>query len=173
MNLLGISGSLRQASHNALLIREAARLAAASTFQEANINLPLYNEDLEGDGLPESVVAFGAQVAAADAVVISTPEYNSGMSGALKNAFDWSSRVKPNPFNGKPIAIVSAAAGRSGGARAQYDLRLALNPFQPKVVPGPEVLIAGSHRAFDDHGRLTDEAAIKLLTDLMAKLKAI
>ncbi|MEM8978989.1 MAG: NADPH-dependent FMN reductase [Pseudomonadota bacterium] len=172
MKLIGISGSLRQASTNRLLIREAARLAKASAYVEADIDLPLYNGDVEAEGIPASVLAFTEAVAAADAVVISTPEYNKGISGVLKNALDWASRVKTNPFTGKPIAIVSATAGRAGGERAQFNLRLALNPFQPVVIPGPEVLIAASSKAFDEAGHLGDEMAQKLLTDLMEKLKA-
>ena len=173
MHLLGISGCLRHAATNRLLIREAARLVGADSFVEADLNLPLYDGDLENaEGIPASVQTLADQIAAADAVVISTPEYNKMMSGVLKNALDWVSRTKPNPWADKPVAILSAAAGRAGGERAQWTVRLALNPFQPQVLPGPEVMIAASGTAFDEAGHLTDDFAIKLVTELMDKLKA-
>ncbi|NPD21749.1 NADPH-dependent FMN reductase, partial [Alterinioella nitratireducens] len=108
----------------------------------------------------------------ADAVAISTPEYNQSLSGVLKNALDWVSRVKGNPWADKPVAIMSAAAGRAGGARAQYALRLALNPFQPRLLTGPEVMVAGPDGEFDAEGRLTGALYRDALSALMAKLRA-
>jgi len=109
---------------------------------------------------------------AADAVIISTPEYNSNISGALKNALDWLSRGKPNPWAGKPVAILSAAAGRSGGARTQFSLRNCMTPFNPHILQGPEVMIAAAGKAFDDGGQLDNEFSIKSLTKLMDALRA-
>jgi len=170
LTLLGISGALRSGSFNRKLIREAGRLFEGS-FTEADLNLPLYDGDLEtADGIPASVQTLADQIAAADAVVISTPEYNQAMSGVLKNALDWVSRVEGNPWLGKPVAIVSAAAGRAGGARAQYSLRLAMTPFQPMLLTGPEVGIAGTAKEFDDAGRLITERYEVTLSKLMAKL---
>ena len=112
------------------------------------------------------------QIADTDAAVISTPEYNQALSGVLKNALDWVSRVKGNPWLDKPVALLSAAAGRSGGARAQYSLRLAMNPFRPRLLTGPEILLAGAAGEFDDDGRLTSERYRATLTALMQKLRA-
>ncbi|MCF6444892.1 NADPH-dependent FMN reductase [Nereida sp. MMG025] len=173
MHLLGISGSLRKEATNRKLIREAARIAQASPFIEADLHMPLYDGDLEeSHGIPDPVRALSEQIAAADAVVISTPEYNKGVSGVLKNALDWVSRTKPNPWDGKPVAILSATAGRAGGERAQFDLRLKMNPFNPRVIAGPEVLIASSSNAFDENGHLKDEGSQELLGKLMDALKA-
>lgn len=173
MHLLGISGSLRKDSTNRKLIREAARIAEASHYVEADLMMPLYDGDLEESaGIPEEVQTLVAQIAAADAVVISTPEYNKGVSGVLKNALDWVSRTKPNPWDGKPVAILSAAAGRAGGERAQFDLRLKMNPFNPRVLAGPEVMIAATHNAFDDAGQLKDEGTQQFLGKLMDALRA-
>jgi chromate reductase, NAD(P)H dehydrogenase (quinone) len=171
--LLGISGSLRKASTNTMLMRNAAAIFGADEFIEADINLPLYNGDLEdAEGIPATVQKLADQIAAADAVIIATPEYNKALSGVLKNALDWVSRTKGGPWKDKPVAIMSAAAGRAGGERSQFSLRLAMTPFRPHILQGPEVLVANSAKEFDENGKLTGEIYIKLLTELMEALKA-
>lgn len=171
--LLGISGSLRKASTNTMLMRNAAAIFGADTFIEGDINLPLYNGDLEtAEGVPASVQLLADQIAAADAVIIATPEYNKALSGSLKNALDWVSRTKGGPWKDKPVAIMSAAAGRAGGERSQSSLRLAMTPFRPNLLQGPEVLVANSGKEFDDDGKLTNERYIQTLTELMTELKA-
>lgn len=171
MKLLGISGSLRRESTNTKLIREAARLFEPSEFVLADLNLPLFNEDVEAEGIPEAVSTLCAQIAAADAIVISTPEYNKAPPGALKNALDWVSRPRPMATIGKPVAVVSAAAGMAGGQRAKSALYLMLIPFGVRFVFDPEINLGASARKFDEAGRLTDEVAEKLLGSLMASLK--
>ena len=172
--LLGISGSLRRASHNTKLLQNAAETFGCERYTLASIDLPLYNGDLEeATGIPAGVQTLADQIAAADGVLIATPEYNKGMSGALKNALDWISRVKDAPLKGKPVAIMSASAGISGGARAQYALRLALVPFDARVLNGPEVLVGASHDAFDDDGRLKAEASRRFVDQQMAALRAL
>lgn len=89
----------------------------------------------------------------------------------LKNALDWISRTKGAPWRDKPVAILSAAGGRAGGERSQFSLRLCLTPFRPRLITGPEVMIAQSDQAFDAEGRLTDPRSIAALTDLMAVLR--
>jgi chromate reductase len=171
--LLGISGSLRKASTNTMLMRNAAATFNADTFIEGDINLPLYNGDLEkAEGVPASVQLLADQIVLADAVIIATPEYNKALSGSLKNALDWVSRTKGGPWKDKPVAIMSAAAGRAGGERSQSSLRLAMMPFRPNLLQGPEVLIANSSNEFDEQGELTNERYIQVLTELMAELKA-
>ena len=105
-------------------------------------------------------------------MILSTPEYNKLLSGSLKNALDWVSRAKGAPWAGKPVAVMSAAAGRAGGERGQWTLRLALNPFRPHVIPGPELMIANSGEAFDEDGALQDAYAQKLVGELMHSLRA-
>lgn len=113
--LLGISGALRKDSTNTKLIRQAARIFAPESFIEADLHLPLYDGDLEqAEGIPAHVQTLADQIANADAVIISTPEYNKALSGVLKNALDWVSRTDGSPWNGKPLAIMSAADGRAG-----------------------------------------------------------
>ncbi len=173
IKLLGISGSLRKGSTNTMLVREAARLFGAADFTMADIRMPLYDGDLEeASGVPDAAMALHGQILGADAIIISTPEYNKNLPGVLKNALDWVSRVTPAAFTGTPLAIVSAAAGRAGGERSQYSLRHCLTPFNPLVLQGPEVMIASSGSAFDEAGQLTDTRSIQGLTKLMEALRA-
>jgi chromate reductase len=172
-SLLGISGSLRGGSTNSRLVREAARLFDPADFTEADLNLPLYDGDHEeATGIPSAVQRLADQIAAADAVVISTPEYNKGPSGVLKNALDWVSRTKGAPWRDKPVAVMSAAAGRAGGERAQMILRGFLVPFRPRLLYGPELHLADSGNAFDANGRLSSELYLKTLEELVQALKA-
>jgi chromate reductase, NAD(P)H dehydrogenase (quinone) len=173
LTLLGISGALRRASTNRLLLAEARRLFGPARMTEADLRLPLYDGDLETEsGIPPAVQHLADQIREADAVVIATPEYNKAIPGVLKNALDWVSRTKGGPWRDKPVAIVSAAAGRAGGERSQFSLRLAMTPFRAHVLPGPEVMVADSASAFDEAGRLRSEATVKLLAELMALLRA-
>lgn len=173
LNLLLISGALRKGSTNRLLLREAARHFAADQVQEADLNLPLYDGDLEeAEGIPAAVQALADQIQAADAVVISTPEYNRAPSGVLKNALDWVSRTEGNPWQGKPVAVLSAAAGRAGGELAQHVLRGFLQPFQPRLLSGPAVHLATSFQEFDEAGQLKSERYSESLATLMTALKA-
>ena len=131
--LLGISGSLRAGSHNRKLVAEAGRVFAPDSFVVGDIGLPLYDGDVEAQGFPDAVERLAAQVRAADAVVISTPEYNKALSGALKNALDWLSRVKPGRHlagqaGGDHFGDRRPRGRRTGG---RYSLRLCLNPFRP------------------------------------------
>ncbi len=172
--LLGISGALRKASTNRQLLKEAARLFGDASYTEADINLPLYNgDDEEAHGVPAVVHTLAQQIADADAVLIASPEYNKGPSGALKNAFDWVSRVEGTPWTGKPVAIMSAAAGRTGGERATMTLRSFLQPFRPMILQGPEVHVAASYEAFDEQGQLKGEMYVKDLTTLMKSLREL
>jgi chromate reductase len=173
LKLLGLSGALRADSTNSKLLREAARLFGESDFVEADLRLPLYDGDAEdADGIPQSVALLSDQIAGADAVIISTPEYNKGPSGVLKNALDWVSRTRGGPWNGKPVAVMSAAAGRAGGERAQLVLRTFLVPFRPRLLTGPEVHLGDAANQFDDAGRLVSERYEATLSELMAALRA-
>ena len=172
LKIIALCGSLRAASTNRTLLRFAAGRAGPARLTEGNLRLPLYDGDLEAaEGVPAAVVALADQIRAADAVLIASPEYNGGISGVMKNALDWLSRVKEPALRGKPVALLSAAAGRSGGGRAQYNLRLALVAFRPALIPGPEVMVGASHDAFDADGRPTDPTTIALVDDLMGQLR--
>ncbi|WP_377192577.1 NADPH-dependent FMN reductase [Ruegeria meonggei] len=170
--LLGLSGSLRESATNRKLLREAARLFAPGTYIEADLNLPLYDGDLEdGEGIPAPVQVLADQIAQAHAVIVSTPEYNKGPSGVLKNALDWVSRTAGRPWADKPVAVMSAAAGRAGGERAQMVLRGYMVPFQPRILQGPEIHLASSSNEFDAQGKLTSDRYESALQTLMQKLR--
>lgn len=170
--LLLISGALRKSSTNTKLLREAARLFGDAEVVEADLNLPLYDGDLEeAEGIPATVQTLAAQIAAAAAVVISTPEYNKAPSGVLKNALDWVSRTDGTPWADKPVAVLSAAAGRAGGEMAQSILRGYLQPFHPRLLSGPALHLASSYQEFDDTGRLKNERSAESLMQLMVKLR--
>lgn len=171
--LLGLSGSLRRKSTNRYLIR-AAGAAYGADFIEADLDLPLFNEDIQNnEGIPAKVQTLADQIAAAEAVVISTPEYNKNLSGVLKNALDWVSRTEGSPWLNKPVAIMSAAAGRAGGERAQNSLRLCMVPFRPLILQGPELFVAQTSQQFDADGTLTNDFLRDLLQELMDDLKAL
>lgn len=172
VNILGLSGSLRQSSINTATLHAAAELAGEGVSLSVRrlTEIPLYDGDVEAAGIPDGVIALAAEISAADAVLIASPEYNYSISGVMKNALDWLSRVKDQPvFRNKPVAIVSATAGGMGGPRAQYALRLALTPTGARVLTAPEVLIGPAATAFDD-GKLVNEMSRKLLGDLVSAL---
>lgn len=172
LTLLTICGALRAGSTNRMLLAEAARLFGAAHVADGNLRLPLYDNDLEdASGIPDEVQHLADQIRGADAVVISTPEYNKSLSGVLKNGLDWVSRVPGSVWRDKPVAIVSAADGRAGGERAQFALRLCMVAFRPRLLTGPEVMVANARSAFDVQGHLTDARTVKGLTELMQALR--
>ena len=170
--LAGIAGSLRRDSFNAALLREAQALAPAATRMEIVdlAPLPLYNRDLEDDGVPAPVEDFRQALAAADGLVVATPEYNYSIPGVLKNAIDWASRPPDSPLDGKPMAIMGAG-GRFGTVRAQMHLREIALHNSMRVMIDPEVFVAGAWSAFDDQGRLTDERLRERVRQLMAAFR--
>ena len=172
LTLLGLCGSLRRDSWNRKLMFAARDAFGPARFVEGDLRLPLYDGDLEAEGVPAGVQTLKDQVRAADAVVIACPEYNKAPPGVLKNALDWLSRGG-QPWEDKPVAIVSAAAGRAGGERTQFALRLMMVPFQARLLQGPEVLIANPAEVFDAQGRIADPRAVKAVEGLMQKLRAL
>src|SRR5438552_12499694 len=123
INVLAICGSLRAGSFNKAALRTAIELKPPGmTIETADIgSIPLYNEDVRALGFPPPVERLRAQIAAADALLFVVPEYNYSMPGVLKNAIDWASRPPDQPFAGKPVAIMGAAAGMAGTAAPESD----------------------------------------------------
>ena len=121
-------------------------------------------------GFPAPVETLRQQIKAADALLFACPEYNYSMSGVLKNAIDWASRPPDQPFAGKPLAIISAAAGMAGGARSQLHLRQSCVFLDMHPLNKPEVLIFQAQNKFDANGELTDDVARRLIGDLLAAL---
>lgn len=177
IEVLGISGSLRQQSLNTLLLKAAIELAPEGMrIRLASIEMPLYNEDLREQGDPETVRQLRSQIAAADAVLIATPEYNFSVPGVLKNAIDWASRPPDQPFNGKPVALMGVSPGRIGTARAQNHLRQTLVCLNASVLNKPSVMVGGVKGIFGEDGQMIDHSTRahveKLLTALAAQVNS-
>jgi chromate reductase len=173
MKFLGISGSLRAASLNTASLRAAMELLPEGvTMEIAEIkDIPLYDDDTRAAGMPAAVTALQTSIAAADAVIIATPEYNYSIPGVLKNAIDWISRTQPQPFAGKPVGIIGASMGALGTGRAQYDLRKIFVFLDGHVLNKPEVMIAAAHTKFDAEGKLADEATRKFLATMLVAMR--
>jgi chromate reductase len=174
IKIVGFTGSLRRHSFNEAALRAAQALLPENVELEilSLAALPFYNADVEAEGMPSVVAEFRDRLAAADAVLISTPEYNFSLPPALKNALDWASRGDKPPLFGKPVAIMSASPSKLGGARVQYHLRQVCVSLNLIPVNNPEVFIAEAHTKFDDAGNLIDEQAKRLIAKLLEALLA-
>ncbi len=172
VKILGFVGSLRKGSYNKALMRAAEDLvpenAEIEVFDIAQI--PMFNQDLERQP-PQIVREFKAKIRQADALLIATPEYNYSVPGVLKNAMDSASRPHgDNPFEGKPVAIMSASIGRLGGARAQYHLRQSFVYLNMHPINFPEVMLSNAGDNVDKNGRLTNKETRRLIKQLLEEL---
>jgi chromate reductase len=171
--ILALPGSLRRDGYNQRLLDNAARITPDGMRIEIYADLalvPMFDEDLEavtGAG-PDSVRRLRDAIAAADGVLIATPEYNQSIPGVLKNAIDWLSRPAPaEVLVGKPIAIIGASPGRWGTRLAQAALRQVLVATESAVMPAPMLFVRDAALAFDGHGELIDAAALDSLRKLL------
>ena len=160
MRVLGISGSLRGDSYNTKLLRHAGELfedeGVEFSIYDGLKDVPPYDEDDDMDGAPEAVSRLRAAVRGADAVFFTTPEYNSSIPGALKNALDWVSRpLATNAVRNKPVAVIGASAGMFGAVWAQAELRKVLGAMGARVAEG-EVAVGRAMDRFDANGRLSE-----------------
>ena len=173
LKVLGICGSLRKASYNMAALRACGELLppGMSLRITSIADMPMFDQDVFDAGLPEPVKRIRGEIAAADGLLLASPEYNFSVSGALKNVIDWGSRAPNQVFLEKPVAIFSATGGPLGGARVQYDLRRMLGQLVAHVQPKPEVFIGMAATKFDAQGKLTDETTRKFLTELLAGFK--
>jgi chromate reductase, NAD(P)H dehydrogenase (quinone) len=172
MRILGIAGSLRRGSHNRKLLRAAGRAlppGAELVEWEGLAGLPIFDEDMENDP-PADVQAFLDEVERADAILISTPEYNASLPGGLKNALDWASRPFPdNVLKDKPSAVIGASTGLFGAVWAQAEVRKALKASGAHVLES-ELPVGMADGAFDDDGALADPDLSARLHDLVLDL---
>ncbi len=174
IKVMGLSGSLRKGSYNTMLLHAAQELAPAGMSIDIYdlAPLPMYNDDVRVAGYPPEVQKFRAAIAASDAILFASPEYNYSVSGVLKNAIDWASRAPNMPFAGRTAAIVGASGGVLGTARSQRDLRWIMSGLDVYVVNLPHVYVGGAAQKFAD-GKLTDQGSrdfIKQLLDNLADL---
>lgn len=172
--IVGIAGSLRKASWNRGLIRAAMeQLPDGVEMVELDLGLvPLFNQDVEDQGDPPSVIALKDVIRLADALLIATPEYNNGMTGVLKNAIDWSSRpARSSVLRDKPTAVIGVSPGAGAAARAQQQVRDALIYTGGCVLPEPELLIGGALDKFDADGNVTDPKLREQVAQVAAALR--
>jgi chromate reductase len=169
MTLLGITGSLRSASYNTLLLRTVGTMLPNDVnFSFTGLrNIPMFDQDLEQQGNPQSVQALKEAIAQADGIVIATPEYSRGIPGALKNALDWISRGPVRPLSGKPVIVMSASTSPFGGIRAQTELRQLLTHMNAMVIHSPEVAVAAANTKFDENGTFIDEKGRTIMSTLL------
>jgi chromate reductase len=175
VQLLGIPGSLRAQSYNlGALQAVASLLPAGMTFTIASLaDLPFYNADVEQRGFPAAVDNFRKQVAAADALIFAVPEYNFSVSGALKNALEWLSRPPNSPTNGKPCGVLGASVSPLGTARGQFHFRHICVSLNMIAVNAPHVDITNAKSKFDDQSKLTDQASLDLIRQLLGELQKL
>ena len=177
LKVLGIAGSLRRDSYNRNLLVAAQALLDGDDDVDLELfdglaDVPPYDEDLDVEPTPAAVARFRDALAAADAVLFATPEYNSSIPGQLKNALDWASRpIATNVLRNKPVAVVGASSGAFGAVWAQAELRKVLSAIGARVAPG-ELAVGLARTRFDDDGRLADEAIAEGLRDIVDGLVA-
>lgn len=163
IKVLGISGSLRIKSHNTALLESAIVLKPENMEIEifSLKDIPLYNEDVEKAGLPESVKIFKDKIANADSLLIASPEYNYSFTGVLKNAIDWASRTpSDSPLKRKPYAIVGVSGGNGGTIRSQMHFRQVAFHNDMAGMNRPEVYVTNGRSKFNENNELTDEPTI-------------
>lgn len=177
--IIGIAGSLRKASFNTALLRAAVDLTPTGVEVEiASIaGIPLYDGDVERDqGIPEVVATLKDRIAAADGLLLVTPEYNNSVPGVFKNAIDWLSRPPkdiPRVFGDKPTVLIGATPGMGGTRLSQSAWLPILRTLGTRVWFGKQLYVASAGQAFDAEGRLVDEKIRKVLTDLMSGFSAV
>jgi len=173
LNVITISGSLRKGSYNSALASQLPKWAPEGmsiTAAPAWADLPTYNADVQNtSGFPAAATALADAIRTADGVVMVSPEYNYGVPGGLKNAIDWVSRMKDQPFKDKPVALQSVAGGPLGGGRVQYQWRQIMVFVEALVFLRPEVFVGMAQTKFDaDTLEFKDEAGIKFITQQLA-----
>ncbi len=175
IHVLGFAGSLRQESYNKKLLRAAGEMLPEGMRLEIFdlAPIPMYNDDVRLRGYPAPVQDLRDRIAAADAILIATPEYNFSIPGVLKNALDWVSRPPDPPLSGMPGAIMGASQGYFGTAKAQVHLRDVCSACNVFLVNRPEVLVMRAQEKFDEQGNLTDETARVFLRGLLVALAAL
>ena len=175
LRVISICGSLRKGSFNAALQRVLPELAPAGMRIEAISgigDIPLYNADVQANGFPKPVTDVADTIRKADGVIICSPEYNYSIPGVLKNAIDWLSRLKDQPFAGKPILLQSASGGALGGARMQYHLRQVMVFVEALTFNRPEVFVGAAPTKFDADLKLTDQASRDIIKQQLAGFEA-
>ncbi len=178
ITILGIPGSLRIDSFNLRLLKAAQAMTPAHCRVEIETlaGIPLYNGDIElAEGIPQQVERLKDRIAATDALLIASPEYNNSLPGVLKNAVDWLSRPPQDQarvFRGRPVAIIGATPGGMGTALSQTAWLPVLRALGTKPWFGRSLYVSGAHQVFDQYGIIQDDALSDRLRDFIAGFAA-
>lgn len=172
MKIVGISGSLRKGSYNSALLRAAQQaVPSGAELQIASIrDIPLYDGDVEAQGMPAAVQALKAAIIGADALLLVTPEYNHSIPGVFKNTIDWLSRPPaeaPKIFGNRPVALMGASPGGFGTAYSQTAWLPVLHTLGTRTWFGGKLLVSHAGKVFDANGELIDEAIRQQLRTFM------
>jgi NAD(P)H-dependent FMN reductase len=170
--IIGISGSLRKSSFNAMLLRAAVEsMPATASLEIASIRgIPLYDGDIEAAGMPEAVRMLKDRIASADGLLLVTPEYNNSIPGVFKNAIDWLSRPSSDiarVFGDRPVALMGATPGRGGTLLAQTAWLQVLRTLSTRPWFGPRMAVSSASSEFDSTGRLTSDNTRAALEQFM------
>jgi chromate reductase, NAD(P)H dehydrogenase (quinone) len=173
MKIIGIAGSLRSASFNAALLRAAAEeCPAQATLEIESIRgIPLYDGDVEAQGLPPRAAQLKERVALADALLLVTPEYNNSIPGVFKNAIDWMTRPAndvPRVFKGRAVGLIGASPGAYGTVLSQAAWLPILRTLGMRPWFGQQLYVGNAAKVFDASGRLVDDAIRGRLRKYMA-----
>ena len=171
--VLGISGSLRRGSYNSALLRAATRLMPPeSTLEVASIRgVPLYDGDVEAQGIPAAVTQLKEAIVKADGVLLVTPEYNNSIPGVFKNAIDWLSRPASDikrVFGGKPFALIGTSPGPFGTVLSQNAWLSVLRTLGTQTWFGGRVAVARAANVFDESGAIKDATIEEQLKQFLA-----
>lgn len=171
--LLGISGSLRRGSYNSALLRAATRLMPPqATLEVASIRgIPLYDYDVEVQGLPAAVAQLKEAIVRTDGVLLVTPEYNNSIPGVFKNAIDWLSRPSADVkrvFGGRPFAVIGASPGNFGTTLSQAAWLPVMRTLGTQFWAGGRLMVSRAASVFDESGALTDTAVSEQLRQFLA-----
>ncbi len=177
MKIIALSGALRRGSYNTALLHAAATLAPAGVQLDVRTlhGIPLYDGDVEAEGIPAAVTELREAIRAADALLIGTPEYNHGIPGVLKNGLDWLSRPTGEGarlFGGRPTALMGATPGGFGTVQAQDALLTVLHAFGSDFWMAGRLLVSRAGTVFDADGRLVDDKLREQLQQFLAGFAA-
>ncbi len=173
LKVLAISGSLRKESYNRKALQIAKKFAEefgaeVSEIEPSELNLPIYNQDIQDQGIPDQVAKLKSAIESSDVILIASPEYNYSVPGGFKNMIDWTSRGG-NPFSGKVGAIFGASNGPYGTLRSQPHLRQIMTALNVLLLPQPQIMIRNAAEVFDAKGNLIDSKLLEQLKTLILK----